>query len=122
MYRLFSNPVSRTLTVYASWPETSEIYPRQCEDAIRKYFATAFDKALLILVLDNKQNETLIFRMKALPPEFSRGVKGQRFTQLSVTFTESSQLTLAGEGDFELVKDWPDSDPGGAPARGSQSR
>jgi hypothetical protein len=124
MYRLFANSVSRSLTIYAQWPETTELYPKRCEDTIRKYFEVAFSKALLIIVLDDKQNETLVFRMKALPPEFLRGIKGQRFTRLSVPFTEySDPLTLAGEGDFELVTDWPDSAASeAAPSRGSQNR
>jgi hypothetical protein len=108
LYKLLLNPGSVPFHVVASWPATTELYPRSCVGMMEKHFRSLFDRAALILVLDGGQNETIIFRYKAQPPILIPGERGKKFTQLAVDFkTYSTPVALAGLPSVEMASDWP---------------
>ncbi len=83
-------------------------YPASCLKLVQRYFSTAFRKAVLVLVIDQKQNETIVIKLKARPPELHHGL-------WEVTFgVDSTPMFMAFEESFlkdRLILDWPDSTP-----------
>lgn len=110
LYPIYANPNGGAVVIEARWPLQDSNYPQACVDALQKYFASAFDKAVVILMLDNKQNETIAFKMKAHPPvrsTFSDGT-GQ-YNTLYVAFGNYSSPLIGGSYvDPQTTPDFPD--------------
>jgi len=93
-------------------PHIPRPYPVACSSQVQQYFQAAFDKAALILILDQKENETIIFKLKALPPIMVDG-------RWSVSFIVSSTPIFVAL-DESFAKTWLDiwpkePQPGGTP-------
>ena len=77
-------------------------YPAACSSQVQRYFQTAFDKAILTLILDQKQNEVITFRLQALPP---RLIDGRWYVLFRVA--GSPQLTAVDDSYLKNLDIWP---------------
>jgi hypothetical protein len=77
-------------------------YPASCAIQVQRYFQTAFDKAILTLILDQKQNEVITFRLQALPP---RLIDGRWYVLFQVA--GSPQLTAVDDSYLKNLDIWP---------------
>jgi hypothetical protein len=66
LFYQLSQSGSEAAYIEASWPPSA--YPSSCVAQMERYMRVAFAKAILIVELDQRQNETVIFKLKALPP------------------------------------------------------
>src|SRR5579863_4229380 len=67
-------PESIPLTDVEPQPLRDNSYPAACAKQVKRYFETAFDKAMLIITLNQPQNESIAFKLKALTPRLDHGV------------------------------------------------
>jgi hypothetical protein len=78
------------------------LYPAACSSQVQRYFQTAFDRATLTLVLDQKQNEVITFQLQALPPQL---IDGRWYVQFRVA--GSPQLTAVDDSYLKNLDIWP---------------
>jgi len=77
-------------------------YPAACSSQVQRYFQTAFDKAILTLILEQKQNEVITFKLQALPP---RLMDGRWYVLFQVA--GSPQLTAVDDSYLKNLDIWP---------------
>ena len=78
-------------------------YPATCSSQVERYFQVAFDKAILELILDQKQNEVIVFKLQALPPKLGNGK-----WYVAFQVTSSPTLTTADDGLLKNFSNiWP---------------
>jgi len=80
-------------------------YPAACSSQVQQYFASAFDKAVLELILDQGQSESevIMFKLKALPP---KQMNGKWYVSFQVA--SSPELGAADDAFLKNLLDiWP---------------
>jgi hypothetical protein len=77
-------------------------YPAGCSNQVQRYFRMAFDKAILTLILEQKQNEVLTFKLQALPP---RLIDNRWYVLFQVA--GSPQLTAVDDSYLKNLDIWP---------------
>jgi hypothetical protein len=82
LYGLYSNPRQNPFYIEVGWPNDYEV-PEKCLVQVGEYLRKAFDKGVLLLALNDKRDETIIFRLKALPPVAKPKRKGVHGIPLS---------------------------------------
>jgi hypothetical protein len=82
-------------------------YPPLCSAQLLAYFKAAFDRALIFVKLENKQRETVVFRLRAKPPRHKSSLGGDEEWLPEFGIDSTPMIGLPPQLGFQIADTWP---------------